>query len=127
MKKEKKIMLEKIIEITADSLGADAETITKEKSVISEYVNKADFSAEIGKKGDKIEYNAKLGYGISSTRTVSNKVSVNTSLGSDDLGSVSFQYYNPIIRSKDSNGKYTLYNASTGAFIITLLPVDTSK
>lgn len=103
------------------------ETITKEKTVTSEFVNKADFSLQGGGKIDKIELTAKLGYGISSTRTVSSKVSVNTSLGSDDMGSVSFQYYNTIIRDKDNKGNYTLFSASTGSFVVTLLPIDTSK
>lgn len=103
------------------------ETVTREKTVVSEFVNKADFSVQGSGKVDKIELTAKLGYGISSTHTSSSKLSVNTSLGSDDMGSVSFQFYNPIIRNKDSKGNYTLFSASTGALVVTLLPIDTSK
>ena len=70
-------------------------TITEKKTVVSEFTNKADFSLTGGGKVDEIELTAKLGYGFSHTKTVSNEVSITTNVGSDDLGSVSFQYYNP--------------------------------
>lgn len=103
------------------------ETKTEKKSVVSEFANKADFSISGGGKIDGIELNAKLGYGLSHTNTVSNEVTINTTLGSDDLGSVSFQYYNTIIRDRNSKGDCKLFNASTGDVVVTLLPIDTSK
>lgn len=105
----------------------DSQTITEKKTVVSEFTNKADFSLTGGGKVDEIELTAKLGYGFSHTKTVSNEVSITTNVGSDDLGSVSFQYYNPIIRDRNSIGDCKLFNASTGDVSVTLLPIDTSK
>ena len=91
------------------------------------YPEKLDFSLTGGGKVDEIELTAKLGYGFSHTKTVSNEVSITTNVGSDDLGSISFQYYNPIIRDRNSIGDCKLFNASTGDVSVTLLPIDTSK
>lgn len=104
----------------------DSKKITKKKSVVGEFVNKADFSLTGGGKFDEIELTAKLGYGFSHTNTVSSEVTIETTLGSDDLGSVSFQYYNAIIRDRNSKGDCKLFNASTGDVAVTLLPIDTS-
>lgn len=102
------------------------QTITQERTVVSEFVNKADFSVEGSGKVDKIGLTAKLGYGFSHTNSVSNKTTVQTTVKSDQLGTLYFQYNDPIIRD-ESNGKYKLYNVSSGSVVATLLPVDISK
>lgn len=46
-----------------------------------------------------------------------------TTLISDDLGTLSFFYYDPIIRGK-RNGLYDLYSVFNGTVAATLLPRD---
>lgn len=102
------------------------QTITQEKSVVSEFVNKADFSIEGSGSIGKVSLSTKLGYGFSHTKTVSNKATIQTTVESDPLGTLYFQYNDPIIRD-EINGTYKLYNVSSGSVAATLLPVDSSK
>ena len=101
------------------------QTITQEKSVVSEFVNKADFSIEGSGSIGKVSLSTKLGYGFSHTKTVSNKATIQTTVESDPLGTLYFQYNDPIIRD-EINGTYKLYNVSSGSVVATLLPVDSS-
>ena len=101
------------------------QTITQEKSVVSEFVNKADFSIEGSGSIGKVSLSTKLGYVFSHTKTVSNKATIQTTVESDPLGTLYFQYNDPIIRD-EINGTYKLYNVSSGS-VATLLPVDSSK
>ena len=102
------------------------QTITQEKSVVSEFVNKADFSIEGSGSIGKVSLSTKLGYVFSHTKTVSNKATIQTTVESDPLGTLYFQYNDPIIRD-EINGTYKLYNVSSGSVVATLLPVDSSK
>lgn len=102
------------------------QTITQEKTVVSEFVNKADFSIEGSGSIGKVSLSTKLGYGFSHTKTVSNKATIQTTVESDPLGTLYFQYNDPIIRD-EINGTYKLYNVSSGSVVATLLPVDSSK
>ena len=102
------------------------QTITQEKSVVSEFINKADFSIEGSGSIGKVSLSTKLGYGFSHTKTVSNKATIQTTVESDPLGTLYFQYNDPIIRD-EINGTYKLYNVSSGSVVATLLPVDSSK
>ena len=102
------------------------QTITQEKSVVSEFVNKADFSIEGSGSIGKVSLSTKLGYGFSHTKTVSNKATIQTTVESDPLGTSYFQYNDPIIRD-EINGTYKLYNVSSGSVVATLLPIDSSK
>ena len=102
------------------------QTITQEKSVVSEFVNKADFSIEGSGSIGKVSLSTKLGYGFSHTKTVSNKATIQTTVESDPLGTLYFQYNDPIIRD-EINGTYKLYIFSSGSVVATLLPVDSSK
>lgn len=102
------------------------QTITQEKSVVSEFVNKADFSIEGSGSIGKVSLSTKLGYGFSHTKTVSNKATIQTTVESDPLGTLYFQYNDPIIRD-EINGTYKLYNVSSGSVVATLLPIDSSK
>lgn len=105
----------------------DSQTINEKKSTVSEFVNKADFSIDGDGKIDKVGFKSKLGYGISYTTTRSNEMTITTEVGSDDLGSISYRYYDPIIRNRDNNGNCKLFNMSSGVVSVTLLPVDVSK
>ena len=102
------------------------QTITQEKSVVSEFVNKADFSIEGSGSIGKVSLSTKLGYGFSHTKTVSNKATIQTTVESDPLGTLYFQYNDPIIRD-EINGTYKLYNVSSGSVVATRLHVDSSK
>ena len=102
------------------------QTITQEKSVVSEFINKADFSIEGSGSIGKVSLSTKLGYGFSHSKTVSNKATIQTTVESDPLGTLYFQYNDPIIRD-EINGTYKLYNVSSGSVVATLLPVDSSK
>lgn len=102
------------------------QTITQEKTVVSEFVNKADFSIEGSGSIGKVSLSTKLGYGFSHTKSVSNKATIQTTVESDPLGTLYFQYNDPIIRD-EINGTYKLYNVSSGSVAATLLPVDSSK
>lgn len=95
----------------------DSQETTSEKTISNQYTNKADFSIEGGI--DKIK--AKLGYGISSTRSETSKTTVLTKTGSDDLGTLSFYYYDPIICYQEGAG-YKLMNVSNGTVTATILP-----
>ena len=99
------------------------QTITQEKTVVSEFVNKADFSIEGSGSIGKVSLSTKLGYGFSHTKSVSNKATIQTTVESDPLGTLYFQYNDPIIRD-EINGTYKLYNVSSGSVAATLLPVD---
>lgn len=98
---------------------------TKEetKTIVSEFTNKADFSLDGGGSIGDIKLTAKLGYGFSHTTTITNSTKVMTELGSDNLGTLAFSFYDPIIRS-ESNGTYKLYNASSGDMEMTILPMN---
>ena len=97
--------------------------------VANGFTNKADFSLEGGgsiggsDKKDGVKLMAKLGYGFSTTTTVTSSTKVTTTLGSDDLGTLSFLFYDPIIKH-EINGTYDLYNVSNGAVEATIIPMD---
>lgn len=103
------------------------ETVEEKRTVINEFANKGDFSLTGGGSIGGIALNAKLGYGLSNTHKTSSETTIRKELESEDLGSVSFRYYDPIIRGKDSKGNYKLYNASTGNIIVTLMPINTNE
>lgn len=102
------------------------QTTTESKTVLSEFTNKGDFTLTGSGDVDGIKLTAKLGYGFSNTNSVSSTTSVVTTLESDKIGTLSFQYFDPIIRD-EINGTYKLFNVSSGTIVATLLPVDSSK
>lgn len=104
----------------------DSQKIKTTKNVVNEFVNKADFSIEGGGEVSGIKLNAKLGYGISSTTTITNTIEIETTTDSDNLGTLSFLYNDPIIKS-ESNGLYNIYSVFNGIVEATLLPKDISK
>ena len=99
------------------------QTIEKTVTVVNEFTNKADFSLEGGGSIDSVKLSAKLGYGFSHTTTSTNTTTVKTSVGSDELGTLSFFFYDPIIRA-ESNNTYRLYDVSSGDVTATILPIN---
>lgn len=100
-----------------------SQTIEKTKTVVNEYSNKADFSIEGGGTIDSLKLSAKLGYGLSHTTTSTSNTKITTTVGSDELGTLSFFYYDPIIRA-ESNNTYKLYDVSAGDVTATIMPMD---
>lgn len=47
-------------------------------------------------------------------------------VGSDDLGTLSFYFYDPVIVTSTGNNTYSLFSASSGDVMVTLLPSETS-
>ena len=99
------------------------QTIEKTITVVNEFTNKADFSIEGGGSIDSVKLSAKLGYGFSHTNTTTSSTKVTTTVGSDELGALSFFFYDPIIRA-ESNNTYKLYDVSSGDVTATILPIN---
>lgn len=99
------------------------QTIEKTVTVVNEFTNKADFSIEGGGSIDSVKLSAKLGYGFSHTNTTTSSTKVTTTVGSDELGTLSFFFYDPIIRA-ESNNTYKLYDVSSGDVTATILPIN---
>ncbi|KAB5094055.1 hypothetical protein GAC71_08410, partial [Bacteroides thetaiotaomicron] len=99
------------------------QTIEKTITVVNEFTNKADFSIEGGGSIDSAKLSAKLGYGFSHTNTTTSSTKVTTTVGSDELGALSFFFYDPIIRA-ESNNTYKLYDVSSGDVTATILPIN---
>lgn len=92
------------------------------KTLMNQFTDKADFAAGID-GGSKFKYNAKLSYGFSKLHSESSEATIITQKGSDNLGVLSFFFYDPIIRYQD-NGGYQLMNVSGGDVQATILPRD---
>lgn len=93
------------------------------KTLVNEFTNKADFELTGGGSIGVVKLTAKAGYGFSNTTTSTSSTEITTELGSDNLGTLSFLFYDPIIRA-ESNGSYKLYNASSGDMEATLIPTN---
>lgn len=98
----------------------DSQEITTEKTVVSEFTNKLDFSTEVGKKDS---FGLKLGYGLTSLNRETSTTKVLTKTESDNLGTLSFHYYDPIICYQVGSG-YKLMDVSTGTIVATIIPRD---
>ncbi|TWJ17455.1 hypothetical protein JN06_00768 [Bacteroides zoogleoformans] len=102
----------------------DDDQILKEKRVVlNEFSSKMDFSLDAGTEISGVKLAAKLGYGISTTTTNTSEAEISTTVGSDKLGTLSFFYYDPVIRG-ERNGLYDLYSVFNGTVEATLLPRD---
>lgn len=99
------------------------QTIEKTVTIVNEFTNKTDFSIEGGGSIDSVKLTAKLGYGFSHTNTSTSSTKVTTTVGSDELGTLFFFFYDPIIRA-ESNNTYKLYDVSSGDVTATILPID---
>ena len=106
--------------LVSEEDGEGSETVRK--TIVNEYADKGDFSYEAG-GGDDVKVNAKLGYGFSKTHSESSTVEYTVKVGSDDLGTITFHYEDPVITAQKDGG-YLLYRASSGDVEATLLPCD---
>lgn len=114
-----------IIHLFVEEYDLD-QVIEKTRTVVNEFTNKVDFSVEGGNSGKKVNFTAKLGYGFSNVKTTTTVTKISTTVGSDDLGTLSFLFYDPIIKSQ-ANGAYELYSVFNGTVEATLLPMDITK
>lgn len=105
----------------------DGQTIEESKTVVDQFTNKLDFSAEGGGDIDKVKMTMKLGYGFSHVNTSTSSMKRTTSVGSDQLGTLSFFYYDPIIKNRNSDGTYNLYSVNNGTVEATILPRDARR
>lgn len=102
----------------------DSQTIEETKTVVDQFTNKLDFSLEGGGDINGVKVTEKIGYGLSYVNTSTSSTKITTSVGSDQLGTLAFFYYDPIIRNKNSDGTYNLYSVSNGTVEATILPKD---
>ncbi len=105
----------------------NSHTVEKEYSFKTEYSNKIDFSAGINSGGvatKVIGYSLKLGYGFSTTTTRYEAMKITTQKSSNDLGSITLNFYDPIITSdQESNSKgYKVYTYNSGSVELMILP-----
>lgn len=99
---------------------------TIQKTIVNEYANKADFSLDGGGDAGGINLSSKLGYGFSSTHSETSIMTYKRNIGSDDLGTLSFYFYDPVVVTPTNNNTCALYNVSSGDVMVTLLPTETS-
>lgn len=100
----------------------DEGTETVEKTIVSEFANKADFSIDGGGGIGDIKLSSKLGYGFSTTHSETSTVSFTRKVGSDELGTLVFHFYDPVV-TKEMDEGYSLFSVSTGDLQATLLPM----
>ncbi len=102
----------------------DSQETTSDRTVLNQFTNKADFSGEGGQdKSGKYKWTAKASYGFSNLDSETSKTTILTKTGSDNLGTLSFHYYDPVIRYQDGSG-YQLMNVSSGSVVATIIPRD---
>ena len=103
----------------------DGQTIEEVRSVMNQYVHKVDVNGEVGGGGDKgaVKWGVKLGYGYSNTTTNTSSTKVTTTVGSDDLGNLIFNYSDPIIvddSQKNTKG-YKVFAVKSGNAVEAIL------
>lgn len=99
-----------------------SQTIEKTQTVVNEFTVKTDFSTETT-EGSDTKTTVKSSHGFSNTTTTTSTVKTTTTVGSDNLGTLSFFFYDPVIRD-ESNGTYKLYDVSSGDITATILPTN---
>lgn len=101
------------------------QTIERTKTILNDFANKADFSIKEKEDANGEKLVSKLGYGFSYVNSHTNSFKVTSTVNTDELGSLFFLFYDPIIRA-ESNNAYKLYNVSSGNVTATILPMDLS-
>lgn len=101
----------------------DSQTITKDCSVTEEYSVRTDFSStsESG-KDDKTTTKAEVGF--TTTTKVTRSIKVVTQKESDDLGTISYSFYDPVILSdaQKSTKGYKVQTVTNGTVEVMILP-----
>jgi|WetSurMetagenome_2_1015567.scaffolds.fasta_scaffold03854_9 predicted transcriptional regulator of viral defense system len=112
--------LEKYIEIYERDV---TETVKETFTEVTSYTDNFKSSAELGKsEKDGITWKVGLGYDISKTKTGTSTIEVTKQEGDDQLGTLSENFYQPIIIEQKGN-EYRLHNISNGAVSVTILPL----
>lgn len=102
-------------------------TVTKTQTMSSEFLVGASAEASVKIPIIKEEVlSLKAGGKVEKKSSKSVTHTVTTQKKSDDLGSLSLFFYDPIIVSADG-GKYELFNISNGTVTATFVPVKTSR
>lgn len=101
----------------------DSQTITRDYSVTEEYSVTTDFSATSGSGKDN-KTTIKAGIGFTSTRKVTKSIKVVTQKESDDLGTISYNFLDPIILSdaEKSTKGYKIQTVTNGTVEVMILP-----
>lgn len=100
----------------------ESQTITRTEANSSEFLSGADASADLSVGIAKIKAGGKAENKTSRSTTYT----ITTQAKSDDLGTLSIFFYDPIIVSAEG-GKYELFNVSNGTVTATFTPVKTSR
>jgi len=95
----------------------DQITETQTVTVSAEYAT--NFGLTAGGQQEKIGLN----FGTSAKRTQTNTYSIATTKGSDDLGSITYYFSDPVIQSVSSNN-YTLFSRSNPYVKMSIIPVQ---
>lgn len=105
----------------------DSQTIKESRQMSYQFTSKTEFTTETT-SGDKEKTTVKTTHGTSSTYSEVVNIEISTTKGSDDLGTLTFNFYDPVILSKgNSANTYNVYSAFNGKVEATLLPVDLRK
>ena len=103
------------------------EKITKKEEVTAMWANNFKADGDFSGGGDSLKADIKVGYGISNSETTKYSVNVEYISGSDDFGTLSFMYTNPIIdgeRTVDGKKQYKMRICQAGEFQAMILPVQ---
>lgn len=105
----------------------DGQTTKEVRSVVNQYVNKFDASGEVSGGGTdgSMKWGIKMGYGYSQTTTSTSSIEINTTVGTDNLGNLIFNYSDPIIvddSQKNTKGYKVFAIKSGNAVEAILLP-----
>ncbi len=104
----------------------DGATYTYERNVQSTYMQNFSLDASLNGVVDSVNFKVGLGYGYSSTDIRSEKVTIQRTDTSDDLGSAYLNYMDPVIISeatKDGVSGYNVKTFSTGVVDMMILPI----
>ena len=105
----------------------DSQIIKESRQMSYEFTSKTEFTTETT-SGDKEKTTVKTTHGNSSTYSQVVNVEISTTKESDDLGTLTFNFYDPIILSEgESTSTYNVYSAFNGKVEATLLPIDLLK
>lgn len=104
----------------------DGQTIKVTKTIVDEFANKSDFSLDLGTSINGVNVAGKLGYGFSNTTTNTTSTEITTQEGSDDLGTLKFSFYDPVLKNIREGRFYELHAANSGSVTVAIMPTDIS-
>lgn len=105
----------------------DSQIIKESRQMSYQFTSKNEFTTEAA-SGDKEKTTVKTTHGYSSTYTEVINLEITTTKESDDLGTLTFNFYDPIILSEGKSANtYNVHSAFNGKIEATLLPIDLMK